>query len=364
MKLCLSLPINSVSFGQISTLLLREIYESKELDPHIFLIGNQVDLSSQENINKEFIDWLTVNLNRNLKDHKRSIDSFKLWHLNGSMESLSNNQTLLSFYELDSPTEEELNIVNNQKQVLFSSQETVDLFIKRGCKNVKYIPLAFDHHNFKKTDKKYFNDDRIVFNLCGKLEKRKNHEKIIKSWIKKYGNNNKYFLQCSIFNPFMKQEDQEKILSSVLQGQKYFNVSFLGGMQKNGMYNDYLNSSNIIIGMSGGEGWGLPEFQSVALGKYGVIMNEHGYKGWANKNNSVLVNSKNKIEAYDGIFFQKGSPFNQGSIFDFDEEEFISAMEKAEQKVKDNPVNEEGLKLQKEFSSKKFLNNLTSILKE
>ncbi len=52
-------------------------------------------------------------------------------------------------------------------------------------------------------------------------------------------------------------------------------------MQKNSLYNDYLNSANIILGMSGGEGWGLPEFQSVALGKHAVILNATGYKDWA-----------------------------------------------------------------------------------
>ena len=49
-------------------------------------------------------------------------------------------------------------------------------------------------------------------------------------------------------------------------------------MPTNTAYNDYLNSGDIIIGMSGGEGWGLPEFHSVALGKYGIILNAHAYK--------------------------------------------------------------------------------------
>ena len=30
---------------------------------------------------------------------------FKLWHLNGGIESVSNRHNLLTFYELDSPTE-------------------------------------------------------------------------------------------------------------------------------------------------------------------------------------------------------------------------------------------------------------------
>jgi hypothetical protein len=60
-------------------------------------------------------------------------------------------------------------------------------------------------------------------------------------------------------------------------------------MQSNETYNDYLNSGDIIIAMSGGEGWGLPEFHSLALGKHGVILNAHVYKDWANEENSCLV---------------------------------------------------------------------------
>ena len=69
------------------------------------------------------------------------------------------------------------------------------------------IPLAFDNYNFKRIEK-YFDDDRITFNLCGKFEHRKRHEKIIKAWVSKYGNNPKYNLQCAIYNPFMDEKFQ------------------------------------------------------------------------------------------------------------------------------------------------------------
>jgi len=363
-RLCLNLPINSVSFGQVSTLLLRNFFLNKErVDADLFVIGNQIDLSSQDNIDDAFVKWLQEKINNSLKKHDANNPSFKLWHLNGSLEKYSKEQHLFSFYELDSPTEEEINIARNQKSLIFSSQSSVDLFKSNRCDNTHYVPLAFDKYNFKQTNKKYFDDGRIVFNLCGKLEKRKRHEKIIKSWLKKFGNNKKYFLQCSIFNPFLKIEDQEVLISRILNNERYFNISFLGMMQKNSVYNDYLNSANIIIGMSGGEGWGLPEFHSVALGKHGIIMNAHGYKGWANENNSILVNPSNKIDSADGMFFQKNSPFNQGNIYDFEEDDFISACETAIKKVEEDPINKEGLKLQKDFSDKKMFDNIINIIK-
>jgi hypothetical protein len=361
MNLAFNLPINSVSFGQISTLILRELFASK-INLPIIPIGN-VDLSTQSDLNQDFNKWLEelVNSSLELVDRKNKI--FKLWHLNGSFESYSNQQVLLSFYELDQPTKVEINTIRNNNKTLFSSKETVETFKNLGCKNVEYIALAFDKYNFNITDKTYFTDDRIVFNLVGKLEKRKHHLKLIDLWAKKFGNNKKYALQCCIFNPFMKPEDQSNLISQALQGKSYFNINFLPFMGQNKIYNDFLNSGNIILGMSGGEGWGLPEFHSVAMGKHAVIMNAHGYKSWANQENSVLVEPNSKVEAYDNIFFHKGAPYNQGNIYDFDGSDFISACELAIKKTENQKLNQQGLTLQKEFSSEKFLQNILTHLK-
>jgi glycosyltransferase involved in cell wall biosynthesis len=361
MSLAFNLPINSVSFGQISTLILRELYNSK-LNVGILPIGN-VDLSTQSDLTQEFGNWLQQSINSSLETYNRKNKLFKLWHLNGSFESYSNEQVLLSFYELDQPTKVELNTVKNNHKVLFSSKETVEIFKNLGCKNVEYIPLAFDKYNFNRIDKPYFVDDRIVFNLVGKLEKRKHHLKLIKLWAKKFGNNKKYALQCCIFNPFMKPEDQNNLIAQALEGKTYFNINFLPFMGQNKIYNDFLNSANIVLGMSGAEGWGLPEFHSVAMGKYAVIMDAHGYKSWANESNSVLVQANSKIEAYDGMFFNKGAPYNQGNIYDFSEEEFINGCELAIKKVESDKLNKEGLKLQQEFTSEKFIENVISHLK-
>ena len=355
MSICLNLPINSVSFGQTSTLILRELFRRKS-NILLFPIGNQIDFSTQS-LEKEFIDWINNSLQDNDAKYSRNNRIFKLWHLNGSLESFAKEQVLFSFYELDQPTPTEINIVKNNHKVLFSSEYTCEVFKNAGCSNVEYVPLAFDKYNFSNTNKKYI-EDRITFNLVGKLEKRKNHKKVIQSWLKKYGNNRKYFLQCAIYNPFLKPQDQQQLINSILEGKEYFNISFLNFMENNAMYNDYLNSADIIIGMSGGEGWGLPEFHSVALGKQAVILNAHAYKSWANKDNSILVEPSGKIEAYDNMFFNKGQKFNQGNIYTFNDDDFIDGCDKAIKKVESNKINKNGLKLQDDFSVDKLVDNI------
>lgn len=358
MSFALNVPINSVSFGQVAATWLRKLHERNTCLP-IFPIGGQSDLSAQQ-LDGPFVNWLQTQINLSIDNHCRKNPTLKLWHLNGSLDSYSERQVLFSFYELDSPTTKELNIGRNNTLV-FSSQYSCDIFKANGVDS-HYVPLGFDSYSFKKLDKQFFTDGRITFNLVGKLEKRKRHEKTIRAWVKKYGNDSRYFLQCAIYNHFLKPEDNQALINNILEGKKYFNVNFMGFMQKNSIYNDFLNSGDIVIATSGGEGWGLPEFHSVAVGKHAVVLNGHGYKGWANEKNSTLINPSGKIECYDGFFFKKGDQFNQGNIFDFNEDEFISACEETVKKVEKNKVNEEGLKLQEEFTIDKTLDHLIRLL--
>lgn len=360
------LPLNGVSFGQTSVLFLKTYFANYEKFKNIanldkmFLVGHP-DFNSQDK-DPEFEQIINKLLNSGMDKHQRNMPSFKLWHLNGSMESISNNPLLLSFYELDAPTPAEINIAKNNRMA-FTSAYTMDVFKQYGVDS-DFVPLAFDKYNFRVLDKKKIDENRITFNIAGKFEKRKHHEKAIKAWIKKYGNNKDYFLQPCIYNGFFPnpQEEYKKIISHLTENKRIFNVQFYGHMLQNKLYNDYLNSSDIIIGMSGGEGWGLPEFQSVALGKHAVILDAHGYKGWANEQNSVLVPPSGKIDAADNFFFHKGGPFNQGQIFDWDEDAFIAGCEAAIERVKADRVNQAGLKLQQDFAPEHMVESVLKLV--
>ncbi len=274
----------------------------------------------------------------------------KLWNINGSLSSYSKEQVLLTFYELDSPTNSEINIIKNQKVTLVSSSYTKSIFESYGCENIRHCPLGFDSSSFYKKENNRKDEEKIIFGLVGKLEKRKQHHKVLSAWAKRFGNNPKYMLNCAIKNSFLSDEQNQATLSQVLGGNSYFNINFLNYMPSNILYNDYLNSNDIIIGMSAGEGWGLPEFQSVCLGKHAVILNAHAYKDWANAENSVLVNPSGKIPCYDGFFFNQGTEFNQGNYFDWNEDEFISACEEAEKRFLTDPTNNAGELLAKKFT--------------
>jgi hypothetical protein len=358
-EFALHLPLNGVSFGQVSTALLREFHQ-RGVQPCLFTIG-QSDLNSQDT-SPDFNKWIESGIKKAFEYYDRNTPIFKLWHLNhDSLTSYAKDQTLFTFYELDNPTSIEVNIAKNQKNLAVSSHYTKEVLESYGVDNCKYIPLGFDKDNFNVKKEDYLKG-KIVFNLTGKLEKRKHHQEVIQAWLKKYGNDKDYVLQCAIANPFIKEGDFKARISQIMEGKSYFNVNFLGLMQKNSLYNDFLNSGNIVLGMSGAEGWGLPEFQSVALGKHSVILNASAYKEWATEENSVLVEPNGKEDSADGVFFKKGSPYNQGNIFTFDEDAFIDGCEKAIERYKASPENTSGLKLQEDFTYSKTVDAIMEVM--
>ena len=357
-EFALQLPVNGLSFGQVSICILNELYK-KGLEPCLFPINEDI---SSYSLDQKFVQWLKDCIKKTASNHKKDDVVFQLWHLNATaLSNPSRRNVMLSFYELDSPTPAEINIASNIDKLAFTCSHSKEIFEKEGI-NSAVVPLGFDSSHFAKLDKEYYDDGRIVFNLCGKLEKRKRHQKIIKAWAKKFGGDKKYHLQCSIHNHFLNKE-MPALINRILDGKKYFNIQFLDFMSKNNVYNDYLNSADIILGCSGGEGWGLPEFHSVAMGKHSVIMNCTGYKEWADDKNSVLLEPASKIDSQDGVFFHKGSEYNQGKIFDFDEDSFIDCCEKAIKRVESNKLNKEGLKLQSDFTYLKTTDKILELLK-
>jgi hypothetical protein len=344
MKLLVEAPLNSLSFGNVSLNILREFYK-KNIDVGIFPIGN-LDISTFE-VSQDFGQWLQKSIDARFNYLSKDIPGFKLWHLNGSENRKNSTQNLLTFYECSEPTELEKTLCKAQDKVFFSSTYSRDKFLSNGCENATYIPMGFDK-DFTRTNKKYL-EGVIHFGLMGKFENRKHTGKIIKSWLKKYGNDNKYQLTCCITNPFFKPEQMQSIIENVLEGKRYTNINFLPYLKTNKEVNEFLNAIDIdLTGLSLSEGWNLPAFNATCLGKWSIVHNATAHKDWANNENSILVESESEIECYDQVFFQKGSDFNQGKWPIYSDESMISAMEMAEKKS--GQLNFEGIKLSEKFT--------------
>ena len=364
MNILFEAPLNQVSFGNVSYNFLKEFYKLSLSDPSfkisMFPIG-EIKTSSFDKMNKDFSAWIQSIISNRYSQLSNDAVSLKLWHINGAEKRICPKQVLYTFYELDQPTVAENAIVGVQDAAIFSSSYSARSFANANLGKVYSVPLGFDEEFFE--TKKTYMPDKITFLLMGKFEKRKHTDKIVKMWVKRYGNNPKFQLNCSIINPFFNHELMKKIVTGYRS--MAWNVNVLPYVATNSEVNDIINSCNIdLSGLSGAEGWGLPAFNATCLGKWSVVLNATSHKDWATEQNSVLINPSAKIEAYDGAFFNKGGDFNQGSIYDFDEDEAMAAIEKAVALVEAGKVNEQGKLLRQTFTYEKSVSQIVSIIKE
>ncbi len=346
MKLLVNAPINGLSFGNVSVNILRELYK-KNVDLCFFPIGNKTDIQSFDKIDKEILEYLQDATNKRYEKINKDLPGLKLWHVSGSETRLTKNQGLFTFHETSEVTEYEKNILNCQDIIFVSSNYSKNNFEMNGIENVHYVPLGFDEDFYIK-DKEYM-PDKTHFGLMGKFEQRKNTARIIKTWIKLFGNKPEYQLSCAISNPFLDKAQLQAEMIKIFEGKTYNNVNMVPHMPTNTEVNDFLNSIDVdLTGLSGGEGWNLPAFNATALGKWSVVMNATSHKDWATKENSILVEPSGVKDCEDGVFFKKGNKFNQGQFFDITDEEMESAILDSVAKAK--TLNTKGQELQKKFT--------------
>lgn len=353
MKINCNLAANNLSFGFCSYNILRELFRRK-IDVNWFPIANNVDLSAFDKIEPEFVQWLQNSINNSLKNYRKEDPTLKLWHIQNSHEQIGQNQYLYTFHETDQLTQVETNILNQQKKIFVSSTECKQVFEDAGVTvPVIYAPLGFDKQNFYNLNKKYYSDNVTVWSIFGKFEMRKSTMETIKLWASKFGNNSDHVLHLSVTNPFFKPEDNSALINQALDGKRYFNINPLPYVKTLSEYNDIINATDIVIDMSKAEGFSLPSFTALALGKHGIIHNCSAMKDWANSNNAVMVEPSGKIKAVDGIFFHGQGDFNIGNFYKWEEKDLLDAFDKVLEKKKQNKVNIEGLKLQNDFNFEK-----------
>ncbi|MDB4587508.1 glycosyltransferase [bacterium] len=345
-KINFSGPINSLSFGNVTYNMLKSLH-GKGVDISFFPMGSSLDFSAYDKVNADFKSWIDSSYNNRFSNLSKESVSLKMWHINGAESRVGTTQYLYTFYEADEPTETETNICKIQDKCIFSSSHARDCFDKSGVDDPEYIPIGFDT-DFFETNKTYL-EGRINFGIVGKFEKRKHTERIIKLWADRYGNNNDYQLTCCINNPFFKPEQMGQILTKATNGKRFRNINFLPHLKTNSEMNEVYNSIDInLSGLSGAEGWNLPAFNSTCLGKWSVVLNATSHKDWATKDNSILVEPEGQEEIYDGAFFQKGQPFNQGNLNTFSDQSFYKALDKAIDKY--DKRNEKGVEIKEVFT--------------
>ena len=355
-------PINNLSLGNVSLNIIRELIRREHPISGIFPVGDNADFSAYDKLDPDVrTEIIDLAMNR-LKNFNRNDPTFRLWHIMGAEKKLSDNQYLFSFYECDSPTIEEIRILQAQTHTFFSCSETVEIFKKAGVDNVSYVPLGFDP-DFGRTNKEYLGKGVTHFGLIGKWEKRKNTERIIKTWLRLFGGKKEYQLTCLVENPFFKPEIMQQLKAQACDGKHWNNINFLPRLKTNSEVNDFHNAIDIdLSGCNGSEGWNFGSFNSACLGNVCVVGNSMAHKDWAQGDNIVLIEPDGKSDCYDGVFFHPNQPFNQGKFYDYSDETIEQGILAAFEKYKENTNKYDRSDLIEKFSYKNTVDEILKVM--
>lgn len=356
------LPINPLSFGHISFGILNEFYQ-RNLFPNLFPIGN-VDIGCYDKVGTDFGQYISNCVNKAPRNFKKNLPFLKLWHINGSWPKIGEPSHLLTFHELDNITDTEVNILNSYNKIFVTSSFSKRIFENCGVNvPVVFTPMGLDDLHFHRIDKKTYDDGRIVFGIFAKIEARKNTLLAIKGWCKKFANDKRYCLHICVNNPFMSNEESNAFYAQCFDNKRPpYNTVIYPFQPNDSLYNQLLNSCDIIIDISSGESLSLPSLTAVGLLKKHAIINHNtAFLDWADDENSVLIKPCGKRPAYDGKFFAPNALFNQGNIFDIAEDDYLNALDVVLARYNKNPINEAGSKLKDKYS---FKNGIDIILKE
>ena len=355
-------PINNLSLGNVSLNIIRELIRREHPISGIFPVGDNADFSAYDKLDPDVrTEIIDLAMNR-LKNFNRNDPTFRLWHIMGAEKKLSDNQYLFSFYECDSPTIEEIRILQAQTHTFFSCSETVEIFKKAGVDNVSYVPLGFDP-DFGRTNKEYLGKGVTHFGLIGKWERRKNTERIIKTWLKLFGGKKEYQLTCLVENPFFKPEIMQQLKAQACDGKHWNNINFLPRLKTNSEVNDLYNAIDIdLSGLSNSEGWGIPSHSSACLGNVCAVTNCTAHKDWAQGDNIVLIKPDGKEDCYDSVFFSHGNPFNQGKFYSFSDDTLEQGILAAFNKYNENQNKYDRADLIEKFSYKNTVDKILKVI--
>lgn len=290
----LSAAINKLSYGGVSTNILRELYK---LDSSISLFSiGRVDFERDD---EEFV--LAALRNSNLWNKYKP--SLKIFHQNMLAEHpISSKRIGFPIFELDTFTKVEKHHLNSQDEIFVCSQWAKDIIQNNGINiDCKVIPLGVNKEIFHYKENN-INRGKVVFLNIGKWEKRKGHDLLAKAFYEVFNNVDDVELWMMPKNHFINEETENKWVTYYKNnlGNK---VKFIGPLNSQKQIVDIINKSDIGVYPFRSEGWGLPLSESLSCGKRIIATNYSGPTEYLNKDNATLIDPDGLEYAVDNVFF-------------------------------------------------------------
>lgn len=351
-KLNLHCPINTTSYGYVSSHFLKNIYGHYDLR-HIPISENQPD--------DDLKDYLSKPLNSGFL-HKDAT-TLKIWHQH-DLYTYTRPNIGFPIFELDRFNDRERHSLSYPDFLFVCSEWAKDVVSSFVDKEICVVPLGYDENIFKPDE--FDNKNVTIFANFGKFEVRKGHDVLLKAFNLAFEKDDNVALVMMPTNYFLTGERHEQWISSYKHSKLGDKIEFVPRLKTQSMVYNIMKQVHCGVFPARAEGWNLEALEMLACGKHLIISNCTGHTEFVNAENSMLIDMDKKEPAHDPPFF-----FGQGDWYSFEQTQVDQLVEHLRSFHKKNmfgeiSINSKGIKDSSNFtwskSSRKLIDTIDKVV--
>jgi len=342
-------PINKLGYGVTGLNILKSLSETHTVS--LWPIGQpEVCSEGDAAICRQAIS--------NAKTFNPNAPCFRIWHQN-DMAQFSGYGPRIGFpiFELDQFNDIEKHHLSSLDGIVVCSEWAASIIrdqiwpLKKVPINV--APLGVDTTIFTPTPPP--DRTKTIFFNCGKWEKRKGHDVLIRAFNKAFSGTEDVELWMMCANPFNSEEENRdwhmmyshpkvRIIPRVSTHEDVYNI---------------MCKVDCGVFPSRAEGWNLEALEMMAIGRPIIITDYSAHTEYCSKTNARLITIINTEKAYDGKWFHGDG--NWAKIDDSTIHQIAAHMKAvhAEKQANLHVYNKNGVETAQKFSWKNTINKMT-----
>ena len=293
MRLNLNCPINTTSYGYVSSYFMKELLALGNEIMHIPIGQNTPDA--------DVVFHVMKTLSRPGFFHDAAC--LKIWHQNDLKQFFGSGKKIgFPIFELENFKPEEISSLRTPDELIVCSdwaRSVIEASVPE--KNTHVVPLGYNDEIFKQTDLPY--TDCTIFGNFGKWDVRKGHDVLVEIFNKAFEPSDNVMLVMMPHN-FFNSAAENNYWENKYKSSKLSSKIQLLGRQSNqrGVY-DIMSQVHCGIFPSRAEGWNLEALEMLACGRHLIITNATAHTQFCNASNSMLIDVDEYESAYDGKWF-------------------------------------------------------------
>lgn len=352
MILNINAPVNTTSYGYVSSNIIRELNRSGHDIRYIPIGQITPDEELLPEIKESLLRW----------DYSFDAPCLKIWHQHDLDAFYGKGVRIgMPIFELERFNVKELHSLSNPDRIFVCSHWAKDVIedqVKSQINNVTVVPLGIDPDIFKPCDLPTV--DKTIFGNFGKWETRKGHDVLVDIFNKAFEKEDDVVLVMMPHNFFLNQDQTNQWINKYKNSKLGDKIIFIDRQKNQRMVYNIMSQIHCGVFPSRAEGWNLEALELLASGRHLIITNATAHTEFCNSNNSLLVNMESGYESAKDLKFFDGT-FEWRKIGNNEIDQFVEHIRSIHKKRKEGNLhlNHSGIDTGKKFTWENTAQTLT-----